>query len=451
MSRISFNERRLLNRVRKLENRIAILGELSELRAGREAEKVAGRYLALEQPVLRELAGAEYEGLTQQELELALTQHRQQAEREKFQKLQADALLSGIAISQERQAELLASLQRRLDRIGEEVRKELAASSRAGGLREDLKAEADRRIADIRAEAETEARKKKDEVRQSFQPKLDRLLSKKAAAEEKLRAVASNEMDRELEEGVALEAEELKMHFGGVKAVVGLIGPNGAGKTTVFNCITQFYKPTAGKLLFRGRGGKAIDLTRERVHDVILHGIVRTFQNVEVIRELTVLENLLIAGHRQFGSGLFSCALHLPRLRAEEEVVRARAMRVLEFMGLTEYSSHYAFGLPYGVLKKIEIARTLMCSPRLIILDEPAAGLNDTETAELAGLIRRIRDEYNCTILLVEHDMGLVMDVCDNICAIAFGKLLAYGTPAVIQKDEGVQQAYLGADDEEVI
>ena len=463
MSRISFNERRLLNRVRKLENRIAILGELSELRAGREAEKVAGRYLALEQPVLRELAGAEYEGLTQQELELALTQHRQQAEREKFQKLQADALLSGIAISQERQAELLASLQRRLDRIGEEVRKELAASSRAGGLREDLKAEADRRIADIRAEAETEARKKKDEVRQSFQPKLDRLRSKKAAAEEKLRAVASNEMDRELEEGVALEAEELKMHFGGVKAVdglsfkvregeiFGLIGPNGAGKTTVFNCITQFYKPTAGKLLFRGRGGKAIDLTRERVHDVILHGIVRTFQNVEVIRELTVLENLLIAGHRQFGSGLFSCALHLPRLRAEEEVVRARAMRVLEFMGLTEYSSHYAFGLPYGVLKKIEIARTLMCSPRLIILDEPAAGLNDTETAELAGLIRRIRDEYNCTILLVEHDMGLVMDVCDNICAIAFGKLLAYGTPAVIQKDEGVQQAYLGADDEEVI
>lgn len=121
--------------------------------------------------MLRELAGAEYEGLTQQELELALTQHRQQAEREKFQKLQADALLSGIAISQERQAELLASLQRRLDRIGEEVRKELAASSRAGGLREDLKAEADRRIADIRAEAETEARKKKDEVRQSFQPK----------------------------------------------------------------------------------------------------------------------------------------------------------------------------------------------------------------------------------------------------------------------------------------
>ena len=251
------------------------------------------------------------------------------------------------------------------------------------------------------------------------------------------------------------------MHFGGVKAVdglsfkvhegeiFGLIGPNGAGKTTVFNCITQFYKPTAGKLLFRGRGGKVIDLTREHVHDVILHGIVRTFQNVEVVREMSVLENLLVAGHRQFSSGLFSSALHLPKLAAEEEVVKARAMKVLEFMGLTAYGDHLAFGLPYGVLKKIEIARTLMCSPRLIILDEPAAGLNDTETAELAGIIRRIRDEYNCTILLVEHDMGLVMDVCDNICAIAFGKLLAYGTPAEIQKDEGVQQAYLGADDEE--
>ena len=112
------------------------------------------------------------------------------------------------------------------------------------------------------------------------------------------------------------------------------------------------------------------------------------------------------------------------------------------------YADFYAFGLPYGILKKIEIARTLMCSPRLIILDEPAAGLNDTETAELAQLIRRIRDEYNCTILLVEHDMGLVMDVCDNICAIAFGKLLAYGTPAEIQSNCDVQQAYLGVDEE---
>ena len=465
MSRISFNERRLLNRVRKLENHIGILSELCELRAGQEAEKISEQYLERERDVLRELAGAEYEGMSQPELERALTQHRQQAEREKFQKLQTDAAMAGIVISRERQEELLKSLQLKLDGIAEDVRRELAAAGAAredGGL-EDLRTEAEQRIKGIRAEAEAEAQKKRAEVRQRFSPRLDRLGAKKAAAGEKLRGIASNEMDRELEDGIALEAEDLKMYFGGVKAVdglsfkvhegeiFGLIGPNGAGKTTVFNCITQFYKPTAGKLLFCGRGEKVIDLTRERVHDVILHGIVRTFQNVEVIRELTVLENLLIAGHRQFGSGLLACALHLPTLRAEEEVVRARAMRVLEFMGLTAYSGHYAFGLPYGVLKKIEIARTLMCSPRLIILDEPAAGLNDTETVELAGLIRRIRDEYNCTILLVEHDMGLVMDVCDNICAIAFGKLLAYGTPDVIQKDEGVQQAYLGADDEEVL
>ena len=117
-------------------------------------------------------------------------------------------------------------------------------------------------------------------------------------------------------------------------------------------------------------------------------------------------------------------------------------------MGLSAYAGAYAFGLPYGILKKIEIARTLMCSPRLIILDEPAAGLNDTETADLARLIRRIREEYSCTILLVEHDMGLVMDVCDNICAISFGKLLAFGTPEQIQTNRDVQQAYLGVDEE---
>lgn len=261
-------------------------------------------------------------------------------------------------------------------------------------------------------------------------------------------------------ENTVLEVKDLCMYFGGVKAVdglsfdvkkgeiFGLIGPNGAGKTTVFNCITQFYKPTAGQLHFENKSGQIIDLNKERVHNVILHGIVRTFQNVEVIREVSVLDNLLIAGHRQYTSNMAEHALHLPILKKEERVVRERALKVLDFMGLTPYKDWYAMGLPYGVLKKIEIARTLMCDPQLIILDEPAAGLNDTETAELAKLIRRIRDEYHCTILLVEHDMGLVMDICDTVCAISFGKLLAMGTPDEVQADKGVQTAYLGASEE---
>ena len=264
----------------------------------------------------------------------------------------------------------------------------------------------------------------------------------------------------ELPNGVVLDVKDLCMYFGGVKAVdglsfqvkkgeiFGLIGPNGAGKTTVFNCITQFYKPTSGELYFENKSGQTVDLNKEKVHDVILQGIVRTFQNVEVIREVSVLENLLIAGHRQYTCSLASQALHLPILKKEEKVIRERALKVLDFMGLTPYKDWYAMGLPYGVLKKIEIARTLMCDPQLIILDEPAAGLNDTETAELAKLIRRIQEEYKCTILLVEHDMGLVMDICDTICAISFGKLLAIGTPAEVQADKGVQSAYLGTSEE---
>ena len=284
-----------------------------------------------------------------------------------------------------------------------------------------------------------------------YESKLAAAKSKLEAAEKLLPATAHT-----LPQGVVLDVKDLCMYFGGIKAVdglsfrvkkgeiFGLIGPNGAGKTTVFNCITQFYKPTAGELKFENKSGQVIDLNRENVHDVILHGIVRTFQNVEVIREVTVLENLLIAGHRQYTANLAQQALHLPILAQEEKVITDRAMKVLDFMGLTPYKDWYAFGLPYGVLKKIEIARTLMCDPQLIILDEPAAGLNDTETAELAALIRRIKEEYNCTILLVEHDMGLVMDICDTICAISFGKLLGIGTPEEIQNNEDVRTAYLG-------
>ena len=259
-----------------------------------------------------------------------------------------------------------------------------------------------------------------------------------------------------LPEDVILRARDLSMHFGGLKAVealdfdvkkgeiFGLIGPNGAGKTTVFNCITQFYKPTRGDLHFVTKEGKTISLTDYKVHDVILKGIARTFQNVEVVKEVTVLENMLIAGTRQYSSGLFTQMFHLPLLRKEERIVRAKADKVLNYMGLSLYRDRLAWGLPYGVLKRIEIARVLMCNPQLIILDEPAAGLNDTETVELAALIRKIRDDFDCTVLLVEHDMGLVMDVCDHICAISFGRKLAYGTPEEVQASKEVQEAYLG-------
>lgn len=267
--------------------------------------------------------------------------------------------------------------------------------------------------------------------------------------------------DYELPSDILLEVDHLTMQFGGLKAVddlsfkvkkgeiFGLIGPNGAGKTTVFNCITQFYKPTKGNVYFKDRNGSTILLNDIMVHDVVKKGIVRTFQNVEVVKEVSVLDNLLIAAHTQYHSTLFDQFLHLPILKKEEIAIREKALEVLDFMGLTMYKDWLAWGLPYGVLKKIEIARTLMNNPQLIILDEPAAGLNDTETAELTKLIRKIQEKYKCTILLVEHDMGLVMDICDTVCAISFGKMLGLGTTTDIQNNKEVQKAYLGSDEEE--
>ena len=259
-----------------------------------------------------------------------------------------------------------------------------------------------------------------------------------------------------MDEDVILAVDGLKMYFGGLKAVddltfqvkkgeiFGLIGPNGAGKTTVFNCITQFYKPTAGQLLFRTKGGETVNLTDYQVHDIVLKGIARTFQNLEVVKEVSVLDNLLIAATRQYTSSLFTQMLHLPQLGREERFIRAKADRILKYMDLSSYRDRLAWGLPYGVLKRLEIARALMCDPQLIILDEPAAGLNESETWELAQMINRIRKDFDCTILLVEHDMSLVMNVCDHICAISFGKKLAYGTAAEIQASHEVQEAYLG-------
>ena len=253
-----------------------------------------------------------------------------------------------------------------------------------------------------------------------------------------------------------LQIEELEMRFGGVKAVdklsfevkegeiFGLIGPNGAGKTTVFNCITQFNKPMGGSIYYRNGSDEIVELGTQKVHNIIKTGIVRTFQNLELIWELSVLDNMLIGAQSLYSAGFFDHILHTRKLKREEKIMRLRAVDVLQRLNLIAYKDGLPLGLPYGILKKIELARTLMVHPRLIILDEPAAGLNEAETAELAETINKIRKDYGCTIFLVEHDMGLVMEICDTVCAISFGKMLAIGTPEQIQTNALVQEAYLG-------
>ena len=286
-----------------------------------------------------------------------------------------------------------------------------------------------------------------------------RSLKQKLEAKQRQLLEGRKALGHTLPPDVCLRLDGLSMVFGGLTAVdklsvdimkgeiFGLIGPNGAGKTTVFNCITQFYKPTAGDILFRTRKGNVLRLNDYPVHSIIRKGIVRTFQNVEVIGELSILDNLLIAAHPQYHASLFSQMFSTHRVRQEESVMRERAIKVLEYCGLAALRDLPPVGQPYGILKRIELARTLMANASLIILDEPAAGLNDQETVELTHLIRRVQQELKVTVFVVEHNMGLIMDICDHICVISFGKKLAYGTPAQIQSDPVVQEAYLGTND----
>ncbi|MDR1735746.1 MAG: ATP-binding cassette domain-containing protein [Oscillospiraceae bacterium] len=285
-------------------------------------------------------------------------------------------------------------------------------------------------------------------------PRLDEAFN---TANEKLRASAVLD-EASFGKDNILSIRGLKMYFSGIKAVddlsfnikkgeiFGLIGPNGAGKTTVFNCVTQFYKPTGGEVYYRDRYGGVVSLTDYKTPEIVKVGISRTFQNLELVYWLSILDNLLVGAHGFYRANLADQFLHTGRLKREEEVFRNRAIQLLDRLGILAYKDVPPFGLPYGVLKKVELARTLMSLPRMIILDEPAAGLNDAETEDLAEIIRVIRDDFNCTIFLVEHDMNLVMAVCDTVCTISFGKMLAMGSPEEIQNSKVVQEAYLGTE-----
>ncbi len=247
-----------------------------------------------------------------------------------------------------------------------------------------------------------------------------------------------------------LRIEKAAKAFGGIRAlqdlsfdvpegaVYAVIGPNGAGKTTLFNLITGAYAPDSGRIIFEGK-----EIQGKAVHDVVALGIARTFQNVELFESMTVLENVLVGRHVRTRSGFWGAVLRRPSFDGEERETRRRALEIMEFTGIADLASRRSGDLPFGRQRFVEIARALAADPRLLLLDEPAAGLNAVETQRLGGLIRKIR-ERNVTIILVEHDMNLTMEVSDRLLVLNEGKRLAEGAPREIQMDEAVMDAYLG-------
>ena len=251
-----------------------------------------------------------------------------------------------------------------------------------------------------------------------------------------------------------LEVKNLTKHFGGIIAchdlsfaaqaghITGVIGPNGAGKTTIFNLVTGVYKPTGGDILFQGQpiGGRQPDY-------VVKQGITRTFQNIRLFKNLSLLENVVVAlDLNRTSYRMFAALTRLGGVRRTERELRKTALEYLDIVGLADRPHDRADSLPYGLQRKLEIARALALQPKLLLLDEPAAGMNPEESLALAELIRQIRDRFELSVLLIEHHMDVVMELCDHIVVINFGEWLAEGTPDAIQNNKAVLEAYLGED-----
>ena len=253
-----------------------------------------------------------------------------------------------------------------------------------------------------------------------------------------------------------LDVRNLGIDFGGLTAVdsvnvtlgpteiCGLIGPNGAGKTTIFNLLTSVYQPTRGSILINGIDTKGMTTSK-----VTKLGIARTFQNIRLFSEMTALDNVKVGMHNQIKCSFLSSILRLPSYYKSEKKANEKAMELLAFMGLEDVANVKAGSLPYGVQRRLEIVRALATNPSIILLDEPAAGMNPSETTELMHQIRRIRDTFHIAIFLIEHDMNLVMNVCETIAVVNYGRIIAKGTPEEIRANPAVIEAYLGKEDGE--